>query len=132
MVEGISLAGAILGPLVGFIAVFWQHKAQTLQHTRGRCAEMILLGDQSANARDNSPDSPGDVLRAEHKGRASQMEPILRYLELSASKGIFERAKALVAATDKVGLTYMGGAAPGPALREYAQAREALIKKLRK
>lgn len=127
-----GIGGVLVGAGVGFYSVHWQHKAQSLQEVRSKCAELMFLGDQSANARDTMPEVHGEELRTEYKIRVPAMETILRYLELSAPDRIYQSAKNFMASTDKVGLSYQGGASPGQALDEFNQARESLVMELRK
>lgn len=93
----VGLGGALVGALVGFFAVIWQHGAQKAYELRQRAAELITLGEEITDEFDSknasgilTADIPEFNLLLEEKERA--MTLILRMLELTAPQRSYRAA----------------------------------------
>lgn len=84
----VGLAGALLGAVVGFVGLVWQHRAQRSYDVRKMAADFIALGETMRDSyleRSHSLTVQENMVFLEDLGRLSdQMVRIQRLLELVA------------------------------------------------
>lgn len=104
-----GFAGVLVGASIGIYGVRWQHRAQLLQEIRTKGAELIFMGDQYRD--DSKAPSMFISMRrltdpplppSPQKVRMEQMRSIIRYLELTTNKRIYNLASAFQEATDNI------------------------------
>ena len=129
-----TFLAALIGAGIGFLAVWWQHHAQTWERLRLKGAELIFLGDQYYNGRFKplrSRQEGGSNIEVQQRYLDS-MEAILQYLEVVAPGKLAFAARNYVAATALSGGLTLGELGPEAAQDQYDEGRAALVKALSK
>ena len=102
MDEWTGLIGAILGAAVGFAAVWWQHREQTMERIQMKGAELIALGDRYEQGRYQNarPYRDGPSKAERQLDILNQMRAIVRYLEVVADSSTYQAANQLCIQTE--------------------------------
>lgn len=134
MNEWSTFLAALLGAAIGFLAVWWQHHAQTWERLRMKGAELIYLGDQYYNGRFKPlrPHREGGSNIEVQQRYLDSMEAILQYLEVVAAGKLAFAARNYVAATALSGGRTLDELGPEAAQDQYDESRAALMEALSK
>ncbi|MCC3276411.1 hypothetical protein LJ753_11070 [Arthrobacter sp. zg-Y20] len=129
-----GIIGALLGAGVGFVAVWWQHQAQSLERIRSKGAELVALGDRYSLGMYENPrrHAESQTTADLQRGRIDAMQAIARYLDISATPDLAFHANNFVAAT--AGLTGQVADEQGPEVAhdQFREARGAILKALKR